>query len=194
VVLEGDLEEKIWPLSCRKINGIGPKTEQKLTAAGLHTIGQLAACPPFELQQQFGQNQGVWLHDVAWGRDERPVVTQSEPVSISRETTFERDLHARHDKAELGALFTKLCERLAADLLRKGYQGRTIGVKLRYDDFKSVTRDHTLTEATADAGLIRRTAGLCLRRVDLTRRFRLLGVRVGNLEKMTTESQTQEAL
>ena len=190
VVFEADLQSKIWPLSCRKINGIGPKTDEKLSAAGIHTIGELAACDPFVLQQQFGQNQGRWLHEVAWGRDDRPLVTESEPVSISRETTFERDLHALHDKAELGELFTRLCERLAGDLARKGYAGRTIGVKLRYDDFRSVTRDHTLPEATADAALIRRTAGLCLKRVDLTRRFRLLGVRVGNLEKTNLNQET----
>jgi DNA polymerase-4 len=190
VVFEEDLQTKIWPLSCRKINGIGPKTDEKLSAAGIHTIGELAACDPFELQQLFGQNQGRWLHQVAWGRDDRPLVTESEPVSISRETTFERDLHAQHDKAELGALFTRLCERLAGDLTRKGYAGRTIGVKLRYDDFRSVTRDQTLPVATADPALIRRTAGLCLNRVDLTRRFRLLGVRVGNLEKTNFNQET----
>ena len=190
VVFEEDLQTKIWPLSCRKINGIGPKTDEKLSAAGIHTIGELAARDPFELQQLFGENQGRWLHQVAWGRDDRPLVTESEPVSLSRETTFERDLHAQHDKAELGALFTRLCERLAGDLTRKGYAGRTIGVKLRYDDFRSVTRDQTLPVATADPALIRRTAGLCLNRVDLTRRFRLLGVRVGNLEKTNLNQET----
>ena len=190
VVFEEDLQTKIWPLSCRKINGIGPKTDEKLSASGINTIGELAARDPFELQQLFGQNQGRWLHQVAWGRDDRPLVTESEPVSLSRETTFERDLHAQHDKAELGALFTRLCERLAGDLTRKGYAGRTIGVKLRYDDFRSVTRDQTLPVATVDPALIRRTAGLCLNRVDLTRRFRLLGVRVGNLEKTNFNQET----
>ena len=70
---------------------------------------------------------------------------------MSRETTFERDLHAVRDKAELGAIFTQLCEQVAADLQRKGYVGRTIGIKLRYDDFKGVTRDPTIDESTADA-------------------------------------------
>jgi len=100
---------------------------------------------------------------------------------MSRETTFERDLHAVHDKPELGAVFTRLCEQVAGDLQRKGYVGQTIGVKLRYPDFRIVTRDITLPEHTADAKTIRHTAGLCLKRVDLSRRFRLLGVRVGKL-------------
>ena len=100
---------------------------------------------------------------------------------MSRETTFERDLHAVHDRAELGAIFTRLCEQVAADLQRKGYVGKTIGVKLRYDNFKSVTRDITLDHHTADAQEIRRQAGLCLKRVALKQRLRLLGVRVGSL-------------
>jgi DNA polymerase-4 len=123
------------------------------------------------------------MHDAAWGRDHRPVVTESEPVSMSRETTFERDLHAVRDRSELGAVFTSLCEKLAADLQRKGYVGKTIGVKLRYDDFKSVTRDQTLDHYTADAKVIRQTAGLALKRVPLQKRLRLLGVRVGTLCK-----------
>ena len=88
---------------------------------------------------------------------------------MSRETTFDRDLHAVRDKAELGAIFTRLCEQVAEDLQRKGYVGKTIGIKLRFDDFKSVTRDMTIAHYTADAAEIRRIAGQCLKRVDLSR-------------------------
>jgi DNA polymerase-4 len=183
VVMPGDLQTLIWPLPCRKINGVGPKTDEKLQAQGIHTIGELAARDPGWLIEHFGRSYGAWLFEAAWGRDERPVVTESDPVSISRETTFERDLHAVRDRAELGAIFTALCERVAADLQRKGYTGRTIGIKLRYDDFKSVTRDQTLAHPTADAATIRQAAGQCLKRVDLQRRLRLLGVRVGSLVK-----------
>ena len=83
-------------------------------------------------------------------------------------------------------MFTRLCQQLAADLKRKGYDGKTIGIKLRYDNFKSVTRDQTLTFYTQDAAEIRKFAGLCLKRVDLTRKLRLLGVRVGSLVKHGT--------
>ena len=100
---------------------------------------------------------------------------------MSRETTFERDLHAREDKAELGASFTRLCERVAEDLQRKGYAGRTVGVKLRYANFKSVTREVTVEHYTQDAATIRRIAGQCLKRVSLAQSIRLLGVRVGSL-------------
>ena len=109
------------------------------------------------------------------------MVTHSEPKSLSRETTFERDLHPRQDRQALSEIFTQLCERLADDLRRKGYAGRTIGIKLRYEDFTTLTRERTIETFTADAATIRRAAGECLRRVPLSRRLRLLGVRVGTL-------------
>jgi DNA polymerase-4 len=181
IVHESDLQTLIWPLACRKINGIGPKAEEKLKSHGIETIGQLAARDQQWLMDTFGQRTGSWLHAASLGQDDRPLSLESEPVSISRETTFERDLHAVRDRAELGTIFTKLCEQVAADLQRKGYVGKTIGIKLRYDDFKSVTRDLTIADYTADAKTIRHNAGLCLKRVPLQQRLRLLGVRVGTL-------------
>lgn len=142
------------------------------------------------LREQFGPSYGAWLHEAAHGRDERPVVTVSEPRSISRETTFEHDLHPRRDREQLSAIFTTLCERVADDLRRKGYLGRTIGIKLRYDDFNTVTRDQTLPEPTAEAVTIRAAAGRCLKRVPLERRLRLLGVRVGTLVRADRPAET----
>ena len=181
IVQEQDLQARIWPLDCRKINGIGPKAGARLATLGIRSIGELAGQSREALVGHFGKATGSWMHDAAWGRDQRPVVTESEPVSISRETTFERDLHAVRDKAELGAIFTRLCQQLGADLQRKGYCGKTVGIKLRYDDFKGVTRDQTIACYTDDAAVIRHTAGLCLKRVPLEQRLRLLGVRVGTL-------------
>ena len=178
-----DLREKIWPLSCRKINGIGPKAEAKLKTHGIHTIGELAACERDWLTKHFGKSYGAWLFDAAHGVDDRPVVTESEPVSMSRETTFEKDLHVQHDRAALGDIFTRLCQQVAADLQRKGYVGKTIGIKLRFDNFQSVTRDNTLAFFTADPLAIRQAAGQCLKRIEFKRRIRLLGVRVGSLVK-----------
>ena len=192
IVHEADLQSKIWPLKCRKINGIGPKADENLLALGIQTIGELAHQPPEFLVKHFGKATGAWMHEVAWGRDDRPVVTSSEPVSMSRETTFERDLHAVRDKAALGALFTELCSKLADDLARKGYAARTIGIKLRYDDFKIATRDQTLGGYTMDAQTIRHVAGQCLKRVPLGKKLRLLGVRAGTLEKLENLSETAE--
>ena len=181
IVLDEDLQPLIWPLACRKINGIGPKADEKLQKHGIQTIGQLAQAEPLWLKEVFGSKTGAWLHDAARGRDSRPVVTESEPVSMSRETTFERDLDAVRDRAELGTIFTRLCEQVAADLQRKGYVGKTIGVKLRYADFQIATRDHTLDHYTAQAQEIRQAAGQSLKRAPLQKRLRLLGVRVGSL-------------
>lgn len=186
-----DLETRIWPMPVRKINGIGPKAEQKLAAMQIETIGDLARQPLTRLQMQFGRSYGDWLYHAARGIDDRPVVTQSEPKSISRETTFERDLHARLDRNKLSDIFSSLCQRVAQDLVRKSCVGRTIGIKLRYDDFRTVTRDITLSTPTDDPAVIRRAAGACLKRVPLEQRLRLLGVRVGSL---SSKQRTHDAL
>ncbi|MES2553690.1 MAG: DNA polymerase IV [Pseudomonadota bacterium] len=184
---ESSIAIRIWPLAVRKINGIGPKATQKLASLDIKTIGELAATDIRLLQAHFSPSYAQWLLDAAHGRDERPVVTSSEPKSLSRETTFERDLHARHDKEQLGAIFTMLCERVADDLKRKGYVGRTIGIKLRYDDYSIVTRDCSLETPIQDAMAIRKAAGLCLKRAPLIQKLRLLGVRVSALSR---EGQT----
>lgn len=186
-----ELPTRIWPLPVGRINGIGPKAAARLQQLGIHTIGELAAAEPVMLMQQFGRSFGAWLHEAAHGRDERPLVMQAEPKSISRETTFARDLHVRQDRQLLGQIFTELCQRVAADLARHGYHGGSVGIKLRFDDFHTVTRDLTLPQPIAEAAHIRHAAGQCLKRVPLTRRLRLLGVRVG---KLVSEQDLQAQL
>lgn len=186
VLREADIPTRIWPLPVRKINGIGPKAGARLETLGIRTIGELAATDPALLVGHFGKSYGAWMFDAAHGRDERTVVTYSEPKSISRETTFENDLHPVRDREQLSRIFTDLCLRVAGDLERKGCVGRKIGLKLRYDNFKTVTRDCTLDAPTRDAQTIRRAAGTCLKRVPLDRRIRLLGVRVGALSFAVT--------
>ena len=96
-------------------------------------------------------------------------------------------------EAELSARFTRLCEQLAADLERKGYLGKTIGLKLRFDNFTTVTRDQTLAAPTGDARVIRRAAGECARRVPLERRIRLLGVRASALSRRDAQPMAPDA-
>ena len=181
VLTLADLPGRIWPLPTKVINGIGPKAFARLEAMGLHSIGELAGADPGALVAAFGRSYGTWLWESAHGRDERPLVTLREPKSISRETTFARDLHPRRDRDALTAVLLDLCQRLGGDLERKGRLGRTIGIKLRYDNFQTVTRDLTLDRATADPGAIRDAARACLRRVPLDRPLRLLGIRAGAL-------------
>ncbi len=178
-----DIPARVWPLEVRKLNGIGPKATVKLQALGIMTIGDIAGQDPSWLVERFGRSYGAWLAAASRGEDDRPVATRSEPVSMSRETTFDRDLHAVTDRARLTAAMDELVTSLAADLARKGYAARTVGIKLRFDDFSICTRDITLPKAVTDGLAIRRAAGLCLKRADLTRRLRLLGVRGSNLER-----------
>lgn len=187
-----DVETRIWPLQAKKINGIGPKANERLKKMGINSIGDLAATEQSVLVKHFGQNTGDWLHRVAQGVDERPVVTYSEPKSISRETTLERDLHAKKDRDALSEIFTSLCERVADDLKRKGYVARTIGIKIRFEDFSTVTRDLTVQGVASDATEIRKAAGECLKRVALEKRIRLLGVRASSLTTPSDSPSTSE--
>jgi len=187
---DDDIVRRIWPFAVRKINGVGPKSNARLEALGIRTIGELAQVDRAWLIEKFGANQGAWLHDASHGRDERPLVTASEPKSISREMTFDHDLDPTRDREALSRIFTELCEGVSDDLRRKGYVGKTIGLKLRFDNFKTVTRDHTMETSTQDSGTIRRVAGECLKRVPLTRRIRLLGVRVAALSQASNAPQT----
>jgi len=177
-----DVRRRIWPLPVRTLHGIGPKSAQRLAEMGIQSVGALAHAAPERLQAVFGLSTARWLLTAAHGQDDRPVVTRSEPKSFSRETTFERDLHVQRDKPVLSAVFDRLCAQVAEDLRHAGYAGRSVGIKLRFDDFRTVTRSCSLPQAVIDAAAIRRAAGSCLKRVHLERRMRLLGVRVGTLE------------
>lgn len=189
ILKDTELSARIWPLPAKKINGIGPKANEKLASLGIQTIGDLARAAPEMLVAHFGRATGQWLHQAAHGIDERPVVTSSEPKSLSRETTFERDLHVRQDRARLSAIFTDLCTRLGDDLIRKGYATKTIGIKIKYADFQVITRDLTLPTAVFEGSEIRRAASECLRRIPLDQKIRLLGVKAGSLLAMSSVSQ-----
>ncbi|WP_322032695.1 DNA polymerase IV [Paraburkholderia sp. J76] len=180
-----DLESRIWPLAAKKINGIGPRANERLAALGILTVGDLARADLGLLQENFGRTYAAWLARIAHGVDDREVVVSSEPKSMSRETTFERDMHVGRDRAILTPALTRLCERVTEDLQRKGYRGRTVGLKIKFADFKIVTRDLSLPEPVADTASIRRAVGECLKRVSLDRRIRLIGVRIGSLERAT---------
>ena len=179
----------------RKINGIGPKSSAKLEALGIRTIGELAHADPQWLIEHFGQHYGAWLHDAANGRDERPLVTEIEPKSISRETTFDRDLSAtarsRRAVADLHRSVRRCCRRSAAQGLRRP-DDRPQAALRQFQDGDA--RFHTFAAPTADAQTIRRAAGECLKRVPLERRIRLLGVRVGSLSRADAVPSSAERI
>jgi DNA polymerase-4 len=183
IVTHDDLAARIWPLPPARVNGIGPKASARLEELGIGTIGALANASPALLQEHFGGTYGRWLLQAANGIDERPVVTESEPRSRSRETTFEHDLDPRRHGDEIGELIHEMSVQVAADLAKIGHVARTIGVKIRYDDFTRTTRDLSLNRCTSDASDIERAALACLRRITLRRPIRLLGVKASNLER-----------
>jgi DNA polymerase-4 len=185
-----DIPSRIWPLPCSFINGIGPKATAKLEALKIRTIGELAKADSTWLLEHFGNKYGVWLHQAALGLDDRPLTISREPKSISRETTFERDLHPKFDREALSRILLGLCERLSEDLARKGYLARSVGIKLRFEDFSTVTRDHTVEVAIADTAALIDAARSSLKRVVLDRKLRLLGIRAGKLVR-TDESQSR---
>ena len=164
-----------------EIPGVGQKTFANFLRYGIRTVADFWATPPDISLGILGKARFEDLAEKLSGGGLQEINKSPENVSYSSETTFARDLHAVHDKAELGEIFTRLSQQVAADLQRKGYVARTFGIKLRYTDFRIATRDQTVDHYTADAAEIRRHAGQCLKRVDLTRHFRLLGVRASNL-------------
>jgi DNA polymerase-4 len=183
-----DVPIRIWPLPCSAVNGIGPKATARLATFHIHTIGELARADPAWLVEHFGRSYGAWLHEAAHGRDDRPLAMSREPKSMSRETTFERDLHAKQDREALSRILLDLCERLAQDLARKGYLAQCVGIKLRFEDFSTITRDQTLALPVADAASLRESARASLKRVPLDRKLRLLGLRAGGLVKRADAS------
>jgi DNA polymerase IV len=161
------------------IPGIGPKTAERLRAVGLTTLGALAAADPGMLAQRFGPRLGQALIARARFEDDAPVTQERKVVSESRETTFDRDIA---DPAELESVLASLVEKLCGDLSTSGKRGRTIGIKVRLDDFSTHTRARTLIEPVASADRVGPIALELLRRFAAPRPVRLLGVRVAGLE------------
>jgi DNA polymerase-4 len=181
-----DIPTRIWPLDVRKLQGVGPKAEEKLKALGYRTIGDVAAVTYEKLRESFGESYSRHLHETSNGRDERPVVTYREPKSISAETTFDEDVGDRQAIAKVLARYAK---RVADELKQKGYRCRTVGIKLRFTGFELVTRDKTLAEATDDPLVIRNAVFECLERVELKKTVRLLGVRLTELRPAGEEER-----
>jgi DNA polymerase IV len=177
-----DIPDKIWPLAANKINGVGPKANERLANLGIASIGQLAQQPLDLLIEHFGRNYGQWLFDSARGIDTREVVTFSEPKSRSEETTFDRKLHPQRDWGQIARIISAQAESVARGLDRRQYLAKTVGVKVRFDDFRIVTRDVSMREPNADPVMFRRAASEALARVALERPVRLLGVRASQLE------------
>ena len=166
------------PLPVRSLPGVGPATEKRLRRLGLETIADLRAVPLDRLEKSFGRHGGT-LYRYSRGRDERPVRIHRRRKSLSAERTYAADLTT---VAEMDAELDRLAERVARGLAKQGFGARTVVVKVRYGDFTTLTRSHTLVAPVADAPQIAATARWLLRRTEAGRRpVRLLGVGGANL-------------
>jgi DNA polymerase-4 len=191
VVEPGTELDLLHPLGVRRLWGVGPATERKLTALGVTTVGQLAALPQDTLVQALGRASGHHLHELAWNRDERAVVADQEVKSIGHEETFPADLH---DHAGLEHRLVALADGVATRLRAAGMAARTVQLKVRFGDFTTVTRSRTLPEPTDLAAELRRVAGELLRSLDVAPGVRLLGISGQQLLRRTPSAADQGTL
>jgi DNA polymerase IV len=174
------------------IPGIGPKTVERLRGIGIDTLAELRSHDEEELKRVFGERTGPWLRRRARFEDDSPVVTERETKSQSVETTFDTDLA---DRAEMERILTAQAAELSRRLRRRHLAGRTIGIKVRLDDWTTVTRVRTVEAPTDQPDLIGEVALELLRAYSPTRPVRLLGVRVAAFEsRPETEPASSDQL
>jgi len=180
VLSREDVPRLLWPLPVRRLWGVGPKMENRLRRLSLTTVGDLAAIPATRLEQAIGQRAAAHFTRLARGEDDRPVVTDSTARSISEERTYARDLH---DPDAIDRSLLARAEGVSRDLRRKELLARTVILKVRTGDFRTVTRSHTLAQATdLTETLVGAARDLFSRKIRLAGRgVRLLGVGAGNL-------------
>jgi DNA polymerase-4 len=181
VVIEPhEAEGFLAPLPVGKLWGVGPKTEKRLQERGLRTIGQVAGTPVEELRKLLGA-WGDVIHELARGIDERPVEPVREAKSASAEQTFPEDLD---DVTAMRKALAELSREVARRLQGEGVRSRTVAIKVRFGDFRTITRQTTLGEATDQAEVLRQTAYRLLDGVDRGGQgIRLLGVRGSGFEQ-----------
>jgi DNA polymerase-4 len=178
VVKPAQVESFLAPLPVRRLHGVGPATEQALAELGCTTVADVRKLTVEALTRRFGK-WGEALHRFAHGVDERPVTVERERKSVGTETTYAKDL----DRAEqIEAELARLAGEVARYLQKRQLLARTITIKVRYADFTTVTRGHTLGIACCDAATIGWQATALMRRTDAAARpVRLLGVTASNL-------------
>ncbi|HYH48495.1 MAG TPA: DNA polymerase IV, partial [Acidimicrobiia bacterium] len=178
----------LHPHPVRRLWGVGPATLARLERFGVETIGDLAALPEATLIDALGRAHGRQLHELSCGRDDRPVEADRETKSIGQEETFPRDVS---DREALRREVLRMAERVGTRLREHDLAGRTVTLKVRFPDFRTITRSSTLPDAFSVSSEISRLALALLDKVDTTGGIRLLGVTVSNL---TPAAAHQESL
>jgi DNA polymerase-4 len=173
--------------STRILQGVGPKTAERLAAMGIETIGDLQRFDEDVLVERFGERTGAYLKTRAWFFDDSPVEAVGAAKSRSNETTFPEDIA---DHAELEAVLVKQADSLCQHLQDRDVRGRTIGIKVRLDDWTTVTRAKSVAERTNDAAVVTPIVIELFRAYSPPRPVRLLGVRVAAFEEERAASRT----
>lgn len=173
-------------LPVSRLWGVGTKTQQILKRMGIETIGDLAVTPPDILEKHLGQ-AGMFFRELAHGIDNRKVETDREVKSMGREITFDEDIDDRH---QLEACLLQFSYLLGRRLRRTKLEARTVTIKVRYHDFKTVNRSKTLDGYTASSTVLYETALFLLRKLGKGRgRIRLIGLSVSNLRSFEVLEQ-----
>jgi DNA polymerase-4 len=184
VVPAGEELAFLHPLPVQALWGVGPATLARLQRLGVRTVGDLAAIPVANLRASVGDAAGRHLHDLAHGRDDRPVVTEQRAKSIGHEETYSSD---HHDLATIERELVKLADAVASRLRRAGLAGRTISVKVRFHDFTTISRQVTVPDAVDSGVVIARSAKTLIAGIDPAPGVRLLGVSVSGLTDQPTQ-------
>jgi DNA polymerase IV len=171
------------------VPGIGPKTAERLERQGIETLGALANVPDEKLTEWFGPRLGPYLGSLARFEDQRTLETVRIAKSESRETTFDADLRGLN---ELEPQLRRLTKQLCSTLSSQNARGRTIGIKVRYADFSTVTRARSLPTPVNDEDTVWRTAADLLRRLDPPQPVRLIGVRVAGLDEEAAQQPPKD--
>lgn len=179
VIKEKDVEKVLDPLPVRRLFGVGEKTETRLLSLGIKTIADIRRAPLKHLEHNFGRASGASLYSHARGLDDSAVVAFHEPSSFSREVTFDQDTSDRHFIKE--ALYI-LTEDLVLKLKDSAYRARTVTIKIRYEDFRTITRSATSEGASDSMSDIWASVQALLGKVETDKKIRLVGVKVSALE------------
>ena len=177
VIGADEAAEVLAPHTMRSIHGVGPKLAEKLSRDGYHTAGDIQSADQKALIGQYGDT-GMWLHQRAWGIDNRPVKTTSERKSVSAETTFNTDIS---NARELEDRLWKICDKTARRAKEIGVEGSVVTLKLKTKAFKTLTRRVSLTEPTQLAQTLFRTSRELLAKEANGTAFRLIGIGISQL-------------
>jgi DNA polymerase-4 len=176
-----EYRDTFWPMQVERLWGVGASSKRLLNGIGLFTVEEVAKAPVHLLKGHMGQF-GEALHEIAWGRDDTPVVSLENGIdakSMGHEHTFRTDIE---DPERLDGILLRLCDQVGRRLRRHECTARTICVKIRFNDFTTITRRRSLARYIDDDMEIFRVARALLRENHGGRKLRLIGVTASNLE------------